>query len=260
MALDKKIKDALKDLEDKSVLEAVEKINDSAEAKGKVQKANEELTTQRKEWEDKEKGYKTKIADNDTALIEKDSKIKSLEESTLSSEELQKLKTIEKTQADFNAVLEEVKGLKEKIEVSDKRVLDAEEKSKKASQSEKEQALKTGISNVLAKHNITDVKNETAMHTIFAKGHATLETDEAGNTVEAYYTFNEKNEKVTSSLENMVSSFAESNKFLVSSSGNRGTGQGHGSEYVPPRQDNFESAQAAKAAEDADWERDFNTK
>ena len=113
---------------------------------------------------------------------------------------------------------------------------------------------------MLAKNHITDVKNETAMHTIFAKGHATLETDEAGNTVEGYYTFNKDGEKVTSNLENMVSSFAENNKFLVQSSGKRGTGQDHDNNYAPPRQDNFESAQAAKAAESSDWEKHFNQK
>lgn len=258
MALEKKIVEALKGLEDKSILVTVEGIQDKADAKEKVQKANDDLVSQRKDWEDKEKAYKATITENDTSIKDKDVKIKELEQSTLSPEELQKLKLAEKTQSDFNAVLEEVKGLKEKIEVSDKRAVDAEENTKKAKKSEKEQAQKTSISNELAKHKIIELKNETAMHTIFAKGHAGLETNESGELVEAYYTYNDKSEKVTSSLGKMVESFADENNYLISPSKNIGTGQSHDRTDVIAK-GHFDTIREAKVAESNDWDTHFGT-
>jgi hypothetical protein len=262
MSLGKKIKDALKGLEDKSILTDVEAIADKAEAKDKVQKANDDLVTQRTEWQEKEKVYKSKSAENETAIKDKDKKIKTLEDSTLSPEELQKLKIVEKTQADFNKVLEEVKTLTETVASEKAQRVEAEELSKKSSKDAKVQAQKTSISNELAKHGIIEERNVSAGLKIFAEKSAVLETDESGNYVEKYYTKNDKHENVTSDLSSMVKNFAEKKEhlFFISSSGNAGPGQNHDNRNVPPRRDNFETAQAAKSAELNDWERDFKPK
>lgn len=251
--LDNKIKEALKGLEDKSILTAVEAINDKAEAKDKVQEANEDLVNQRKDWESKEKEYKSTIASSESAISDKDSKIKSLEEGKLTAEELKDLKSVEKYKADFNQLSEKLVGIEEKLTASEKKAEDAEEKSKKSKKEAKEQALKTAVSNALAAHKITDAKNDTAMDTLFARGYAGLEENEDGTLKEMFYTFNDKHEKVTSDLGKMVSSFAEKNKFLVSSSGNGGPGQNH-DRYIGSQNNDFKTLRDAKVAEKAGWD------
>ena len=229
MALNKIIKDALKDLKigEESAVSVVEAAFDKAEAKDKVQKANEELTAQRKEWEAKDKEYKASISKFEKSEKEKSERISDLEKEKLTPEERAKLKSTESIEANFNKIKEELSAIKAENETEKSQRVEAQKKAKDALISEKKQAQKVAISNELNKHKITDDKNTQAIHTLFGEGLVKLEEKEDGTTTEIYYRRNKDKELVASTLEELVSDFADKNKHYVQPSGINGLGQNH---------------------------------
>jgi len=262
MSLDKAIKDALKDVKvgDSTAISIVEAAFDKAEAKDKVQKANEELTAQRKEWEVKEKEYKSKNAELESKVQkfeksdkEKTEKISVLEKEKLTPEEREKLKASEALKADMNQIIEEVKALKEDNETQKNKRIEAEKASRVAILNERKQAQKTAISTELSKHKIIDGKNAQAMHVLFGDGWAKLEVNDDGTTEEKYYTKNSEGELVTSTLAKTIANFAENNKFYVAPSGNIGTGQNH-NRFEQGSGGKFETYKDEKSYMEAGWD------
>lgn len=261
MALSKEIREALKDVKigDESALSLVETWKDKAEAKDKVQKANDDLTTQRKEWEAEKKEYKSKLSEFEKSDKEKSEKLKiqsekisTLEKEKLTPEEREKLKMSESIKADLNKVVEELESIKADHEKEKQMRIEAEKKSKEATFNEKKQAQKTAIANELNKHKITDAKNTQAIHTLFGEGNAELIVNDDGTIEEKYYTKNKDGERVTSTLTELVEKFAENNKHLVASSGNAGTGQQH---YRADSSKKYANYQELVAEMEADWDK-----
>lgn len=256
MSIGKEIKAALKDVtvDGKAALSIVEEAFDKADAVEKVKKANDDLSSQRKEWENKEKEYKLKLADFEKTDKEKAEKISFLEKEKLTPEEREKLKIAESVKADYNKLAEEVKALRDETTASNEKRVEAEKKAREATFESHKQSQRTAISNELNKYKITDSKNVTALHTLFGEGHVKLEAKEDGTIEEKYYTKNSKGEKVTSTMPELIKSFAENNQYLVSSSGNSGTGQGHNNNYNHNGNVDFSDYKKASAKIDAEWD------
>lgn len=233
MALSKELKEALKGVKvgegdsAVSVLKLVEEINDKAEAKDKVQKANEELTTQRKEWEKQEKEFKSKISSFEKALKEKDDKLTILEKEKLSPEERETLKKTEDIIAELNAVREQQKQHTEELKTEKELRIKAEKERFEASVESRKQSQKTALTNELNKYKITGDKNVQALYTLYGEGFAKMDIEENGNMSEKYYTKTSDGKLATSTLEETVKRFAETNLHLVSGSEHTGTGQNH---------------------------------
>lgn len=237
MALEKAVKDALKDV-DKTIVAKIEKLNDTAEATEKVRDANKHLTDQRTDWEKKEKEYKSTITEFETgktkfedSIKEKDLKITTLEKEKLTPEDLVKLKASEDLQAKINALTETVIGVKKELEDSKTATAEATKKSDEATQNAAVEAQKIKVQKELIKNNVIDNdkgnSNTVALHAMAALGNYKVEVVD-GKIVEKYYTRNDKNELAESDLSGIAKDFAEKNQSSVSASGNSGSGENHG--------------------------------
>jgi hypothetical protein len=237
MALDKAIKDALKDV-NADIVSKIEKLNETAEATEKVRDANKDLTTQRTEWEKKEKDYKSKITNFESektkfedSIKEKDTKISTLEKEKLSPEDLVKLKENDDLKAKLNAITETVSNLEKENKESKRKQEESDKKAAQATRNAAIEAQKIKVQKELIKNNVIDtdkgMSNTLALHALSALGHYKVDVDEGGKVIEKYYTKNSNNELAESDLASIVKDFAEKNPSSVSASGNNGTGENH---------------------------------
>ncbi len=229
-----KLSEALKDVKigDDSAFDLVKGYYDSAEAKDKVQKANDDLVAKRDAHEAEIKELKDSIAEKDTSLSDKDSEIIKLKESSLSEEERKSFLEMQKTgmskdmEATFNKLRADIDGLNTKLAESEKANQEAAETAKNATRAEKMATYKTQIKSALGDAGINGSNAELALLKLEADGLFKIKEKDGAFETKAFVK-NDKGEMLDATLKNLADDTAKRYENLVSPSGNTGSGQDH---------------------------------
>jgi hypothetical protein len=206
------------------LLDELVKIYDFAQAKEKVQLANQDLVKQRDSWSLSKKELEDKIK-----LFE--SEVEKLKQSQLSDEERQNyLKLKDKgmnadVEAKINALTSQIEGLQSAIKV-EQEAKEAERKSATQARYEREiEQLKSDLMKKLADAKIEGNRADIAIDSILSKGMAKIEETEKGFARKIRLFDNGK--ELESNLDDMVVKFAQQHDYLVSGTKQGGTGQQH---------------------------------
>ena len=264
MAMQKALHDKLKELlgeekigEDK-VLELVVNAFDGAEAKEKVQKANEDLIKKRDELVGSEKELKEKVATLEQSIGEKDKEIEKVKDGLLSDEEKAAYLKIKETgmtpevEARVNKLEKAFEEERAKREESDAKMAEAAERARQATVKERETALNNKIITALGDEKITGENAEFALLSMKSKGLFKLIEGDDGSFAESFYTKDADGKTFEATLSELCKDYATRHENLVSASGKTGRGyddnSNNNNKPIPPNPQNLQEAEAQAAA------------
>lgn len=212
--------------EEKGLVDYIAYIEEGVE---KTKAANKDLTQQRENWEKQEKEYKKTVADITAIKTELEKKV---EESTGKSSKSKEEKA--EWERQLNAVNEKLKEMEEKNKAAENRVKESEERAKQANEKASKEGLSKDLLTELAENKIVGTQADFAVNVILSKGFAKLIPDsETGLYRRSFATFKDGKE-LAADVKTLCKWFADTNQFLVSSSGKPGTGTQHSSGQQPP--------------------------
>jgi len=239
MALSAALKKVLADLKvgEKFVIDIVTDLDDKAEAKDKVQKANDDLTKQREKWETSEKDYKTKVEGFETSVKDKDTEIKRLQSNQLTDEDKKKIEDYKKgvmnedVTAQFTAINSKLEIVTKSLQTEQDLRKTEQENAKTLKLDTANETLRNTLSKALTGKKILDGENTkyntSALHTIIGEGLAKVVVNEDGTIEKKFYTRNDKKEIQTATVDELADYFASNNEGFIASSGNSGSGHDH---------------------------------
>ena len=261
MAMQKALHDKIKELvsdekigEDK-VLKLIVAAFDSAEAKEKVQTANDELTQKRDELTASEKELKEKVVTLEQSVTDKDAEIEKVKEGQLSeAEKAEYLKTkatgmTPDAEARFNKLEKSFTEIGEKLEASEKIAVEAAETAKLATHKEKETALNNKVLTALGDVKITGENADMALLSMKSKGLYKL-NNEDGVYSESFIT-KDGDKSLTATLSELCTDYASKHENLVAPSGNTGSGNNHNTNTNTNNTPNPQNLQEAQAKADS---------
>jgi hypothetical protein len=205
---------------------------DRAEAADKIKATNEDLISQRDTWKTEKQSLEDKVKAAEESVKTKDGEINKIKESQLTEDERKqyiKLKETgmsDDTKAKLTTMEAELKKANDNIATLTNNWEEEKKKTKDASLSGAKQGQDNKLLTELAKHKIEGPRADTALAVIRSKGYAKLEDNDAGVLTEKYRVFVDGGEG-ESTLSKMVEAFAKENDYLVSGTGNGGTGANH---------------------------------
>ncbi len=218
----------------------------------KLEKANKELIEKRDAFESTEKEFKEKVATLEQSVTEKDAEIEKVKEGQLTeAERAEYLKTKETgmtpdAEARFNKLEKSFTEIGEKLEASEKRAVEADEKTKLATFKEKETALNNKVLTALGEVKITGEHADMALLSMKSKGLFKLNNDD-GVYSESFVT-KDGDKSLTATLSELCTDFASKHEALVEPSGNTGSGNNHNTNpnntNNTPNPQNLQEAQA----------------
>lgn len=256
-----KLKDLLKEEKDgdKSLLDVISGWQDEAEAKGKVQKANEEIIKERE-------SLKTELKDTKKNLSDKDEEIKRLQANLLTEDDRKKFDEFKKNGMTVD-VAAKINKLESTIEAVNKTLV--EEKTKREASEKRAQdsymdsiraELRKDLTNALTVKKIIGDNVDIALSYIDSKGLVKLEKKEDGTIERKLYVYDDKNKILSAeSVDDIAAYIANKHQNLVSSSGKPGTGFDHSSDRSDkPNAPDGRSLQSIQAHAAGMLERTFN--
>lgn len=235
-ALHDKFKEFLKDeeLDGVNLINVITELSDKADAKEKVQTANDEISKERDDLKTEVKTLKEKTTELETGVKEKDTEIEKLKESQLTEVERAAFLETKKTgmtadaEAKFNKITETLKEVQESLQSEKEARTKSDAATKVAKQKEYSTSLHNKVLKELGDANIKGTNADMALLKLEAEGLIKLNVDEATDSVEEkYFTKSTDGKLLDASLKELVTDFAANHENLVSASGNIGSGNSH---------------------------------
>lgn len=207
----------------------IDLVADWEEGVVKTRAANKDLTAQRESWEQKEKDYKKTVSELSTLKEDLTKKVKDFSGGTDKT-----FQEREEFQKQINALTDQIKTMSESLTSSQQEILRAKEEAKQANAKASEEGLKKDILTELSEHKITGAQEtDFAITTIMAKGLAKIVLDDKG-LYSRSFCIRKDGKELAADLKSLCKWVAESNPYLVSSSGKKGTGTNHTSSPDAP--------------------------
>jgi hypothetical protein len=239
MAMQKALHDKLTELlkEEKDLLKNIVDWQDAAEAKEKVQKANEDLTGERDGLKDLVKTQKAEVEAKEKSLSEKDAEVKRLQAGQLTEEDKRNLDEYKKKgmtpdiEVKLNTLNDTIKTLNERLDLSEKAQIANQEALTKAKLDEAKALQRSALTTALSDAKITGEDAEIALAYISSKELAKLTKPENGGAyVENFYIIKDGSRIEAKSAKELAEHFAATHENFVRSSGNVGSGNNHSSD------------------------------
>jgi hypothetical protein len=129
-------------------------------------------------------------------------------------------------QRTINALNDKIEQASKSIKDQEQKIKDADERARSANKKASEESLTKEVLTELSAYKIVGSQADFAVTAIIAKGFAKVEENSEGLYERSICTIKD-GKPLKASLKEMCKWFAESNQFLVSSSGKPGTGMQH---------------------------------
>lgn len=266
-SLHKALKELLTDKEHdgKKLIDIIAEINDKAEAKDKVQKANEDISSERDTLKEEVKTLKAKVAESETAIKTKETELENLKANQLSPEEKKLwLETKAKgmtpeIEAKMNRMADDMAKLTETVKQQTQKAEEADKRAKDAKMSTSRTGLENKLTKILAEKKITGANAEIALALMEKNGLFKL-VEKDGEFSEEFYTKNENGGMLSANINELADYVATKHENLVDSSGRSGPGQTHRSDPTKNSGNDYGSLMETKQAARSLMEADFTKK
>ena len=253
MAMPKNIHDKLKELlkdakeGDKSLLDTIAEWQDAAEAKEKVQKANDEIIKERET-------LKTEIKELKKSVSGKEDEVKRLQENMLTEDDKKKFDEFKKkgmtldVETKFNKLESTLETVTKTLTEEKKRREDSEKKAADSYMTSVKAKLTQELTNALTAKKIEGDNVDVALSIIDRKGLVKLEPKEDGAVERKLYVYDDKGKVLAAeTVEDIASYIATKHQNLVSASGRSGTGLDHASNPPPTNTPNMRTLSEVQA-------------
>ncbi len=238
MAMKSSVHDKLKKLleGEKDLLETIVGWQDAAEAKEKVQTANEEISKERDELKELSTNQKNDLEKATKSLTEKDDEIKRLQDGQLTDEDRKKIELMNNkgmspdAEAKFNKLTEVVETLQTSLNAEKEERTKDKEIIAQTKQNEASALLRSDLTNALSEAKIVGDSAEMALSFITSKGLAKINKPENGEGFTRSIIIQKDGKPFEATPKELAEHIAATHENLVSSSGNTGSGADHSSD------------------------------
>lgn len=211
--------------EEKKIVDILAEVFDKADAKDKVQKANQEISSEREKLKEEIKAIKD-------ALTQKEKELESVKVNALSEDEKKKIADLKskgmtpENEAKFNSLMQKVQEFEETL----KKERDARESNEKllkeSKKSERYQALKNKVIGALSEKRILGDNAKIALSFLESEGMIKLNENDDGTFSESFV-IQKDGKPFDVKLEDLASEIATKHENLVMSSGRQGAGDSY---------------------------------